>query len=73
MRDAGFKYAAHKKCYYVDRHEDSDVVADRNEYIPACFKSELRQHVLVQLPLEQYKEALDKKNKSGKKRDQSGA
>ena len=72
MRDAGFKYAAHKKCYYVDRHEDPDVVADRNQYIPACFKSEMRQHVWVQMPLEQYKCALDKKNRSGKKRDQSG-
>jgi hypothetical protein len=50
----------------------SDVVADRNQYIPACFKSELRQHVWVQMPLEQYKCALDRKNRSGKKRDQSG-
>jgi hypothetical protein len=28
MRDAGFKYEAYRECYYVDRHEDPDVVAD---------------------------------------------
>ncbi len=72
MHDAGFKYAAHKKCYYVDRHKDLDVVADCNQCIPVCVKSELRQHVWVQLPLEQYQKGLDRKNKSGKKRDQSG-
>jgi hypothetical protein len=72
MRDAGFKYAAHKKCYYVDRHEDSDVVDDRNQYIPACFKSEMHQQVWVQLPLEEYKLALDRTNKSRKKQYQIG-
>jgi hypothetical protein len=40
MRDAGFKYEAYRKCYYVDRHEDPDVVADRAEYIPKCFEVE---------------------------------
>ena len=29
MKEAGFKYEKYKKCYYVDRHEDDDVVSDR--------------------------------------------
>jgi hypothetical protein len=55
MRDAGFKYEAYFKCYYVDCHEDPDVVEDRGEYIPKCFKVELREHVWVQLLLKTYK------------------
>jgi hypothetical protein len=31
MLEAGFKYERHKKSYYVDRHEDTDVLADRNK------------------------------------------
>ena len=30
MREAGFSYEAHKKSYYVDRHEDDDVVAGQH-------------------------------------------
>jgi hypothetical protein len=33
MREAGFSYEAHKKSYYIDRHEDDDVVANRHVYI----------------------------------------
>jgi hypothetical protein len=42
-------------------YADDNVVADRNQYIPVCFKSKLRHHVWVQIPLEQYMEVLDKK------------
>ena len=31
--EAGFKYKRHKKSYYVDRHEDTNVLADQNKYI----------------------------------------
>ena len=28
MKETGFKYEQHKKSYYVDRHEDPDVIQD---------------------------------------------
>ena len=28
MKEVGFKYELYKKSYYVDRHEDEDVVSD---------------------------------------------
>jgi hypothetical protein len=76
MRDAGFKYEAYRKCYYVDRHEDPDVVADRTDYIPKCFEVELREHVWVQLPLETYTRVMElkrKHNEPRKKRTKGGA
>ena len=33
MKEAGFRYEKHKKSYYVDRHEDPDVVSDRKSYL----------------------------------------
>ncbi len=50
MREAGFCYCSHKKSYYVDRHEDTDVVESRNEYVAvSCFEEELYEHCWVQL------------------------
>jgi hypothetical protein len=77
MRDAGFRYEAYRKCYYVDRHEDTDVVADRTDYIPKCFAMELREHVWVQLTLVKYNKAIEFKHTQcqpkRKKRESSGA
>ena len=39
MREAGFKYVAYKKSYYVDRHEAADVIADRNKYLRKKLKT----------------------------------
>jgi hypothetical protein len=49
MLEAGFKYERHKKSYYVDRHEDTDVLADRNKYIAEFFKEEIFEHCWMQL------------------------
>jgi hypothetical protein len=49
MLEAGFKYERHKKSYYVDRHEDTDVLADRNKYIAEFFEEELLEHCWMQL------------------------
>jgi hypothetical protein len=49
MLEAGFKYERHKKSYYVDRHEDTDVLADRNKYIAEFFEEELLEHCWIQL------------------------
>jgi hypothetical protein len=75
MRDARFKYEAYLKCYYVDRHEDPDVMADRAKYIPKCFEVEMREHVWVQLPLDTYSRPLEfkrKENEPQNKRKSSG-
>ena len=37
----GFKYEKHKKSYYVDRHEDEDVVSDRKAYLVKNFDLEI--------------------------------
>ena len=50
LGEAGFKYTIHKKCYYVDRHEDEDVVADRNTYLLEFFKNEIMEHCWIQIP-----------------------
>jgi hypothetical protein len=49
MLEAGFKYERHKKSYYVDRHEDTDVLADRNKYIAEFFEEEILEHCWMQL------------------------
>ena len=54
MREAGFSYEAHKKSYYVDRHEDDDVVADRHIYINEDLEEELYEHCWIQLTKKQY-------------------
>lgn len=28
MKESGIKYEQYKKCYYVDRHKDDDVMSD---------------------------------------------
>ena len=54
MREIGFKYEKHKKCYYVDRHEDEDVVDDRKTYLSKFFKNEIYEHCWVQLTKREY-------------------
>ena len=54
MREIGFKYEKHKKCYYVDRHEDEDVVDDRKTYLSKFFKNEIYEHCWVQLTKSEY-------------------
>ena len=54
MKEAGFKYERHKKCYYVDRHEDEDVVSDRVTYLENFFRDEIYEHCWVQISKAQY-------------------
>jgi len=54
MREAGFRYAVHKKSYYVDRHEDEDVVSDRKTYLVNFFDAEKYEHCWMQLPRRKY-------------------
>jgi hypothetical protein len=42
MRESAFCYCGHKKSYYVDRHEDTDVVESRNAYVVNCTVSSRR-------------------------------
>jgi hypothetical protein len=41
MGEAGFKYEKYRKSYYVDRHEDPDVVEDRVRYLKRNFEDEV--------------------------------
>jgi hypothetical protein len=54
LREAGFRYEAHRKSYYVDRHEAPNVVHTRKKYVGRCFKLELREYSWVQLPKVEY-------------------
>ena len=54
MREIGFKYEKHKKCYYVDRHEDEDVVDDRKTYLSKFFENEIYEYCWVQLTKREY-------------------
>ena len=54
MKEAGFRYAKHKKCYYVDRHEDKDVIEDRVTYVKNFFKHEINEHCWMQMPRWKY-------------------
>ena len=54
MKEAGFSYETHKKSYYVDRHEDLDVVRDRRTYLDIFFKYEINEHCWVQLTKRKY-------------------
>jgi hypothetical protein len=54
MLEAGFKYERHKKSYYVDRHEDTDVLADRKKYIAEFFEEEIFEHCWMQLSKRMY-------------------
>jgi hypothetical protein len=54
MLEAGFKYERHKKSYYVDRHEDTDVLADRKKYIAEFFDEEIFEHCWMQLSKRMY-------------------
>ena len=49
MKEAGFKYEKHKKSYYVDRHEDDDVVSDRKTYLQHFFENEIYEHCWIQI------------------------
>lgn len=54
MEEAGFKYERHQKCYYVDKHEDPDVIQSRIEYIQRFFDEEVYEACWVQLELHKY-------------------
>jgi hypothetical protein len=64
MQEAGFRYAGHKKPYYVDRHKDDDVVEDRNKYVVVFQDEELYEHYWVQLP-----KAVHLKHKAKRKKE----
>ena len=54
MKKAGFRYQRHTKSYYVDRHEDPDVVADRNQYVTTSLPLEVYEHCWIQRMRWQY-------------------
>ena len=54
MKEAGLKYKKHKKSYYVDRHEDEDVVSDRKTYVETSFNNEIREHCWIQISRTKY-------------------
>ena len=54
MRESGFSYMAHKKTYYVDMHEDEDVITDRNAYLKKSFELEIFEECWIQLPRRKY-------------------
>jgi hypothetical protein len=54
MLEAGFKYERHKQLYYVDCHEDTNVLADWNKCIAEFFFEELLEHCWMQLSKRMY-------------------
>lgn len=54
MREAGFRYELHKKSYYVDRHEDPDVISDRVSYLDTFFRDEIFEHCWIQITKQKY-------------------
>ena len=54
MKEACFRYETHKKIYYVDRHEDSDVVSNRISYHDAFFTDEIYEHCWIQITKQKY-------------------
>ena len=54
MREAGFRYERYKKTYYVDKHEDPDVIKYCNTYLEESFSDELYEHCWIQLPKKLY-------------------
>ena len=55
MKEAGLKYEKHTKSYYVDRHEDKDVIADRKTYLERIFQTELFEHCWIQMTCPKYR------------------
>ena len=49
MKEACFRYETHKKIYYVDRHEDSDVVSNRISSNDAFFTDKIYEHYWIQI------------------------
>ena len=54
MKEAGFKYQRHQKSYMVDRHEDPDVVEDRNGYVNQTLPDEIYEHCWIQMTRRHY-------------------
>ena len=61
MKEAGFKYEKHTKSYYVDQHEDEDVVADRKNYLQVFFENEIYEYYWIQISKRKYL-AMDSRN-----------
>ena len=50
MKQLGFQYKPHKKCYYVDTHESDENIAYRNEFIKRYFEYEVCCHRWISIP-----------------------
>lgn len=50
MEHLGFRYQPRKKCYYVDGHEKTEVIAYRRNFVRRYFKQEQRMFRWIQLP-----------------------
>jgi hypothetical protein len=51
MERLGFQYQPRMKCYYVDGHEKTEVIAYRRNFIRRYFQQEQRMFRWIQLPL----------------------
>ena len=49
MKELGFGYRYKKKSYYVDRHEDENVIHYRQQYIKDHFNTELTEQCWVRM------------------------
>ena len=61
MNEAGFRYAAYKKMYYVDRHEAPDVVASRKIYVEKNFHNELRERTWTHMTMYDFNKVIESK------------
>jgi hypothetical protein len=55
MRDAGFVYSVYKKKYFVNTHEEDDVVLHRELYCAESLAPETRKACWIQMPLTEAK------------------
>ena len=60
MQHLGLKYETRKKCYYVDNHDNPEIVWYRNHFIDRYFNYELRCYRWYCVPVEQKNEMVKK-------------
>jgi hypothetical protein len=51
MEHLGFRYQPRMKCYYVDGHEKTEVIAYRRNFVRRYFEQEQRMFRWIQIPL----------------------
>jgi hypothetical protein len=51
MEHLGFLYQPQMKCYYVNGHEKTEVIAYRRNFVRRYFEQEQRMFCWIQIPL----------------------